>query len=303
VAPAAKFSDPPRWSDDQLAEDRAKSIALFVAERKAADPAKWADKMAEVGALVREVFTLTDNLRAITGGALLDDPARWWHILRYCCGPPVSEEDLWTYVGGPLFDKVPAAWADATADVFRQFVDPVRFPWVAQGRAPSAAEMERAIAATAMPLAQQRFATSGRGEAAKRQEAAVAVVLEAAGFDLDPLRGRIDVLDDMARGTFSRERRLAGDKCDVPVRLRDGRILAIECKSSNGPKNGWKRVQREVAGKAETWARTFGRQLITAAVLAGAYDLAVLRTAQERNVSLFWEHNLDPLATFVMAAK
>jgi len=77
--------------------------------------------------------------------------------------------------------------------------------------------MERAIAATAMPLAQQRFATSGRGEAAKRQEAAVAVVLEAAGFDLDPLRGRIDVLDDMARGTFSRERRLAGDKCDVPA--------------------------------------------------------------------------------------
>ena len=40
-----------------------------------------------------------------------------------------------------------------------------------------------------------------------------------------------------------------GAKRDVPVRLRDGRLLAIECKVSNGAKNSWKRLNREIAGR------------------------------------------------------
>ena len=130
----------------------------------------------------------------------------------------------------------------------------------------------------------------------------MAAMLSTAGFQSDHSRSEIRVLDDMARGSFSRERRVAGDKCDVPLRLHDGRLLAIECKSSNGPKNGWKRVQREVAGKADAWARAFGTQVVTAAVLAGVYDLAVLSSAQERNVAIFWEHDLAPLIHFAISA-
>jgi XamI restriction endonuclease len=292
------FRHPPRWDQARLAADRAVAIEIFVEERRTADAAVWAATLAEIRTLVTEVFEATDDLRDITTDTLLSEPRLWWHVLRYCCGPPVSEEDLWTYVGGPKFKKVSPAWAAKTAEVLQLFIDDVRFPWVTAGRAPSPQERERALEATIMPLAQQRFTTAGRGQASRRQEAAVGAVLAAAGFRHDEARTPILVPDELARGSFSRERRLAGDKCDLPLRLRDGRILAIECKSSNGPKNGWKRLIREVSGKAESWRRSFGEQVLTAAVLAGVFDLSNLRGGQERGVVIFWEHDLDPLVEF-----
>lgn len=292
------FAAPPKWDDVQLAADRAQSIELFIAERRAADAALWTAQFEDVGELVLSVFEATDNLRSITAEALLEEPGMWWHVLRYCCGPPVSEEDLWTYVGGPKFKRVSALWADQTAEVFRMFVDAVRFPWVGEGRPPTEMELQRALHATIMPLAQQRFATKGRGEASQRQEAAVGAVLATAGFVFDASNSEIWVPDELPRGSYSRERKLAGDKCDVPLRLNDGRILAIECKSSNGPKNGWKRLLREVGGKADAWSRQFGVQVVTAAVLAGVYDLSCLRRGQDRHVAIFWEHDLGALAEF-----
>lgn len=300
---AAAFVQPPTWDDVRLSLDRQRSIDVFVAERRAVDPALWAAQFAAVSALVDGVFAATNDLRSITSEALLTEPAIWWHVLRYCCGPPVSEEDLWTYVGGPKFKRVSPTWAEETAKVFRQFVDRVRFPWVGENRIPDASELERALAATVMPLAQQRFATQGRGDASKRQEAAVAAVLSTAGFEPDGSGTEITVPDEIARGSFSRERRLAGDKCDVPLRLRDGRILAIECKSSNGPKNGWKRLLRETGGKADAWRREFGVQVVTVAVLAGVYDLSCLKRGQRRQVAVFWEHDLEPLVDFALSAQ
>lgn len=298
----ARFALPVEWDDEQLEVDRRKSIELFVQERRAADAALWAAQFNEVRSLVSEVFGATDNLRAITADALLTEPGMWWHVLRYCCGPPVSEEDLWTYVGGPKFKRVSPKWAEQTAEVFRVFVDDVRFPWVRADRDPTPSELDRGLDATIMPLAQQRFATKGRGEASQRQEAAVAAVLLTAGFEFDDSRSEILVPDALERGTFSRERRLAGDKCDVPVRLRDGRILAVECKSSNGPKNGWKRLLREVGGKADAWRGEFGAQVVTAAVLAGVYDLACLKRGQLRRVAIYWEHDLGALVDFATSA-
>ena len=98
----------------------------------------------------------------------------------------------------------------------------------------------------------------------------------------------------MPRGGYSRERRLAGAKCDVPARLFDGRLLALECKVSNGPKNGWKRVNREVGGKSDAWRAHFGTQALTGVILAGVFDLSCLVTAQDRGVVILWEHDLEP---------
>lgn len=111
------------------------------------------------------------------------------------------------------------------------------------------------------------------------------------------------MLDALARGGFSRERKVAGAKCDVPVRLHDGRLLAIECKISNGPKNSWKRLNREVGGKAERWRGHFGGQVLTAAVIAGMFDLSCLRAAQADGVHVFWEHDLEPLKDFVVSTR
>lgn len=183
-------------------------------------------------------------------------------------------------------------------------LDPIRFPWRESRRGPTPVELDASILATTVMLASVTTATRRRGDASTRQEAAVAQVLDAAGLSFDPARTPIDVIDALPRGSFSRERKVAGAKCDVPVRLRDGRLLALECKVSNGPKNSWKRLNREVGGKAERWRAAFGGQLVTGAVLAGVFDLSCLVAAQgDEVVAIYWEHDLTRLITFLNAAR
>lgn len=248
---------------------------------------------------VERALEITRNLTALDGSVLSANPGLW-QTLRNFCGPPISEEDLWTMVGGPTFREVPPEYAEVTAQAIREVLDPVRFPWVSQGRTPTDREISLATFATAILLAVRKLGTRRRGDSSKLQEAAVAQDLETkAGYQFDASRTPIERLDQMTPGAFSRERLLGGAKCDVPVRLADGRLLAIECKVSNGPKNGWKRLNREVAGKADHWQRKFGEQVITAVVLAGSLDLAALENAQRSGVTIFWQHNLAPLVDFV----
>ena len=171
------------------------------------------------------------------------------------------------------------------------------------GRPPTSEERERAILWTAGLLAAQDIATGRRGESATRQESAVAALLASKGFDQVPARP-IALVGDLDPGTFCREASVVGQKCDVPVRLRDGRMLLIECQVSNSGTNSVKRLVREVGGKAPAWRDQIGRgQCFTAAVLAGVYSMKSLTTARdEKGIVVFWEHNLDVLGDFVDAA-
>jgi hypothetical protein len=287
---------------EELAGSRDRAEALFKDQRRNEGPVAFETICIEVEPVVRQALRATGDLLTLTGDVFRADPALF-QILRNFCGPPISEEDLWTLVGGPKFKRVPPDYADETADVISLVIDPVRFPWVRAERLPTSVEREAAVLATTTLVASRIIATNRRGSASSRQEAAVAAVLGNSGFQLDESRRAIRALDDLARGSYSRERPVAGAKCDVPVRLRDGRLLALECKVSNGPKNSWKRVNREVGGKAETWRGEFGMQVVTGVVLAGVYDLSCLVAAQDsQNVTLFWEHDLTPLADFLERA-
>jgi len=297
-----RFVDPPRWSDVDLTAARAEAERLFTQRRRDEGPNAFARACAQVLPQVEAALAASRDLLALTGTVFRDDPDSW-QVFRYVCGPPISQEDLWTLVGGPKFRSVPEAYADDTAEALRLVIDGVRFPWVAEQRPPTDQERERAVLATTVLRAAQLLGTTRRAEASLRQEDATAAALAEAGFELDPVRQELTVLDQLHRGTYSRERKIAGAKCDVPVRLRDGRLLAVECKVSNGPKNGWKRVNREVAGKAEGWRQQFGNQVVTGVVLAGVFDLSCLTSAQRAGVWVFWEHDLGPLADFVSSAQ
>ena len=43
-------------------------------------------------------------------------------MLRYFCGPQISEEDFWTYVG-QKFSRLPEKSAEAAASVLRNLID------------------------------------------------------------------------------------------------------------------------------------------------------------------------------------
>lgn len=296
------LTQPPTWSDADLFAGRNEAERRARERRREAGPRAFAETYVVLEPRVRRGLGLSNNLRSVTGDVFRTDP-EIWQMFRYVCAPPISEEDFWTLVGGPKFRRVPEAFADEAAQALVDVIDPVRFPWIVERRDPTEVEREAAILATTCLYAAQFLGTKNRGVASKRQELAVGEVLRAAGLQLDPSRASVEFADAMARGTYSQERKLADAKCDVPARLRDGRLLAIECKVSNGPKNGWKRVNREVGGKEQTWRRAFGTQVLTAVVLDGVFDLASLRTARDGGVLIFWEHDLQPLETFVSAAR
>ncbi len=287
---------PPLWSDEALRAERDLAEKRFIIERQGEGPAVFYGTSDTLEPEVRKALTATNNLRQIEGNALIEDK-RLWQILRYVCAPRVSEEDLWTLVG-KKFKTVPPDFAEATAKTFASLVDMKRFPWVIASRDPSEREFEAAVLATTTLLAHETLNTARRGSASKSQEAQVSDALVAAGLELDTSRKPITAIDAIARGHFSRERKVGGAKCDIPIRLSDGRLLALECKVSNGPKNSWKRLQREVGGKADAWKQAYGSQVITGAVLAGVFDLKCLVDAQNRqSVTLFWQHDLKPLVT------
>jgi len=295
------FPLPRTWTREELLVQRTQAEHVFIEQRREEGPRAYADVFAELEPIVSGTLELTRDLRDVTGAKLVAYDVLL-QTLRYCCAPPISEEDLWTMVGRK-FRHVPPDVADATASAMQPLYDPVRFPWLVTSREPTSGERASAILATTAMLASVVTATRRRGDVSIRQEAAVGEALRAAGFNFDPNRTPLAVLDALERGSFSRERKVAGAKCDVPVRLHDGRLLAIECKVSNGPKNSWKRLNREAGGKAERWRAAFGTQIVTAAVLAGVFDVSCLVAGQRDNgVAIFWEHELGPLAEFVADA-
>lgn len=293
------FAPPPHWSEEDLRNARDEAERRFTQQRRDEGPRAFAEVFDELLPKVVALLEMTGDLTTLSGQVFLDDPDAW-QAARYVCGPPISQEDLWTLVG-KKFKRVPAAYADDTAEALSLVIDGVRFPWILEGRNATEPERRQAILATGCLWAAQLLGTRRRHQAASAQEVATAGALAAAGLSFDADRSKIEILDDLPRGHFSRERVIVTSKCDVPTRLNDGRLLALECKVSNGPKNGWKRINREVGGKANGWRVAFGSQLITAVVVAGVFDYSCLASAQEAGVVLFFEHDLRALTEFVAA--
>lgn len=147
-------------------------------------------------------------------------------------------------------------------------------------------------------MAAQRATPVLRNRWAQRQEKAVADALEANGY-IQVKRRRIDSFADLPPGLFCPESLVFGQKSDVPVGLRNGRYLLIECKVSGSEVNSYKRLNHETVNKRDTWGKGFAAQAYTAAVLGGVFRPTNVLAAQERGVYIFWEHDLRPLAEFL----
>lgn len=302
---AARLALPPRWSEEDLEQARTAAIARFVEERRGEGVAEYQAQVVRCLGIVSEFFAETDNLREFTGATLGSRP-EFVEPSRFLCAPPVSADDLNSLTGHSVAKRkvLTSESAEAAASVLQALFDPVRLTWLAESRRPTPEERRAAIGWTAGVWAAELQRTSRRTRASRRQEDLIVDTLRDAGFD--EVRGRpaVDIIDALPRGSFSREARLDGAKCDVPVRLLDGRLLAIEAKVSNSAINSVKRLIRETGGKARSWRNAFGQQVLPATVLSGVYKLANLLEAQDDiGLAIFWEHDLAPLRDFVMTAR
>ena len=293
----------PRWSSEQLNNDRIAAQAMFVAERLAEGAGAFYEQVSRVEAEVQQAMRVTSNLAKLDASVLMADPTLW-QVLRYFCAPPISEEDLWTMVGRKFKSTANQVIAEGAAKALKSIIDKKRFPWIATRSTPERTALLIAIKSTSMLLAHERFKTARRRDISSKQEDAIRVLLKKAGYQYEESGLSINQVGDLPVGSYSSERKIVGAKCDVPVRLRDGRLLALECKVSNGPKNSWKRLHREVGGKAERWKREYSSRIVIGAVLAGVFDQSCLEKSQdEHGVLIFWQHNLDPLRNFIRSGK
>lgn len=297
-----------RWADGELEADRQKAIDIFIEKRLGEETKDYVEKFYQSKDLVEQLFRATNNLLDFRGEVFEEEP-KLVEPARYLGGPPISQDDIDTLARGSITrrKKIPLEVAEKAAKVIQMVWDPVRFPWVQGRRPPTDEERAKAIEWTAGLWAVQRFGTERRMESSARQEKATIDILKNEGWNRDLDIQEIQTagdLDNLSRGTFATHVYVKGAECDIPVRLQDDRLLAIECKASNSSLNSIKRLIRETGGKAKLWQSEFGKQVITGAVLSGVYRLKNLKDAQEEfGIAIFWEHNLEPLRDFLRNAK
>jgi hypothetical protein len=153
-------------------------------------------------------------------------------------------------------------------------------------------------------MATRKTETSRRGKGKKEQEGKVQRYLTEAGLEQVPTRRMATLADVPKPGQFCRESLIGSAKADFVVGLWDRRTMAVECKVSNSGLNSIKRLNHDAAAKAAAWIKDFGTlTMVPTAVLGGVYNLGSLTDAQERNLTLFWAHDLGRMIDWINNTK
>ena len=293
---------PPRWSREELEADRLKALTAFVSAFGAEGTKAYEQRVQELIGPLNQLFSARNDIANLSAETFTQHPGLL-RVARFLAAPPISAYDLRTLIGGNVGVNRPnAERAASAARILNLALDPVRYPWLAEKRTASLAERDSAIHWTASICAIESMRTYRRNVSAREQEAKVRERLADAGFT-ESGRRAITLIEQLEPGAFSRECRLGDRNCDVPVRLADGRLLAIECKVSNTAINSKKRLNNDVGAKAAAWHDLFGTQVITVAVLSGVYSPGDLMRAQEQQrITIFWSHDLEPLVQFAISS-
>ena len=304
-----------RWTEAELCADGAAAVAEFRARRLGEPLARYLDAFDASrktnSALISKLGDALGKGEAPTGlfeSLWATESGRT--AFRYLGAPPISQDDLETLAQAKLSASA-AHDADGKRErlisVMRAILDPRRFPWVAQQRPPTKSELQAAVLATTSLIASQRVQTLRRGDEKSMVEGAVKGLLIGMGWSLAlsrSARGIQNLLNDSPlENTFLTQVNLGSDNADVVVRLRDGRLLAIECKGSNSEINSRKRLNKEAAQNARSWLARFGGQVIPAVALQGVFKDRYLVEAQDTPMLIFWGHRLDDLVQFVEASR
>lgn len=301
---------PPRWTEEDLAAEVDAAKCLFRHERLDEPLEKWKTAFDLYKSQFRRLFTeygiadpagLSPEQLANIYSQQLGD------AFRYLTGPPISADDLKVLADASLAPSKIArdpAGARRILDTIIQAIDPKRFPWIAEVRAPTEEEKSSAILASAALITAQRVSTDRRSECKTAQEGAVKTFLSGMGLTEVPTKTIRTLTDAPAPGEFSSESLVGSRKADIPVRLYDGRLMPIECKVSNSATNSVKRVNNDAQVKAGIWIREFGTsQIVPVAILSGVFKVHNLIQAQNGGLTLFWAHRLEDMAEFIDATR
>ncbi len=302
--------DPPEWTAEGLERERQRAIEEFRRERFAEPADAYAKAVSRHREIVQGLLDSCSELQALGDeqllGILADKESRL--AFRYLAGPPISEDDLKTLAD--VGSLAPSSLKDdpkairRLADVVVRCLDRERFPWIGEGRPPTAEERRAAVLASACLMAYQRVQADRRTSGKERLEGVVRSCLLEFGLT-EVARREVQLLSDAPEaGSFCGETSCAGRRADYVVGLWDGRHMLVECKDSNSLVNSIKRLNNDTAAKAAYWIRTFGeRAVVPVAVISGVYYLESLERAQRTGLTLFWGHELEKLAAWLRSVQ
>ena len=311
------LADPPHWTTEEFDEQRELARQVFRSQRLNESQGVYSESFSECLHYVKELLDKTDGLSRLAAAPdsktpdpglleVLTDPDLL-EALRYVVGPPISADDLAELADTSLAPRVLFEDAEASirvADTIVQGLDPKRFPWINQSRRPDDSEQDAAALATATLMATRRVETARRMQSKDQEETVKSCLREAGMTEVEPRAVSPGLLDAPAPGEFCGEALFGQRKADLIVRLHDGRCMPIECKVSNSSTNSVKRLNNDAAAKASAWIEEFGSgATVPSAVLSGIFKARNLEQAQAQHLTIFWAHNLDPLAAFIRSTE
>lgn len=300
---------PPVWSKERLETDRQAAITWFREERITEPLEDYLDFFQTSREAIENVLELTDDLRdaRLHAPEVMAD-AEMAEAARYLASPPISKDDLETIsdvtMARTLIQRDPDR-ARQLIDTIMTGLDRERFPWLTEGRSATEPERDAAILASAALRATRLSETKRRTQGKREQEDAVKAFLRnECGFVEAPAHDIPHMHHAPDPGKFCGEVLVGSRRSDVPVRLWDGRLMPTECKVSNSGTNSYKRINNDAAVKAVAWRAELGpANCVPVAILSGVFTLSNLVYAQERGLTLFWAHDLDPMREFIEAAR
>ncbi len=208
--------DPPRWTPEELEQDRQRAIAEFRRERFSEPLDAYAKAVSQHREIVRGLLDSCSELQNLGAEELLailgDKEAML--AFRSLAGPPVSEDDLKTLAD--VSSLAPSSLADdpkairRLVEVVVRCLDRDRFPWIAEGRSPAPEERRAAVLASACLMAYQRVQADRRSSGKEGLEGLVCTCLLDMGLE-EVQRKEVQLLSDApAPGSFCRETSCAG---------------------------------------------------------------------------------------------
>lgn len=301
---------PPIHTLAELAELRLAAISNFRAERLEEPLEDYLDAFDEYLGVTEELLETSVDLTELEERAVdIVTNKQLLKALRYIAAPPISDDDLKTLaevksLAPGTLKKSPVAVREIVRTVMVA-IDRKRFTWdFTKGKEPDEHERSAAVLATAALLASAHVATKRRKAAQRGQEGKVSDALVAAGFKRVKRRKIDKISDAPAPGEFCPESEVAGRKGDFVIGLYDGRVLILECKTSNSELNSLKRLDNDTVAKAHNWREKLGKShVIAAAMVSGVYKLERLAQVQSEDLYLFWSHRLDAFIAWVESTR
>jgi XamI restriction endonuclease len=309
---------PNRAKDPQLWEpDIARSVDEYNTWYLAHSPGIWADARGRAVEVAAQAMDETDNFREFTPDSLQAFPGALV-VARAAVSPMMARDRLIGFAGVSgnlvrsmeLQNLVPPRLRDVRSqlELLSSFLvtklDPGLFPWIEEGRDPTAAERDKTLLVLGERLTRAFYDPELRNEQERRQKVLMRAYLQASGF-----RESAEAAFALPAGTFGMGRNIVGIRedggaqnlptdCVIRPREPDLPLVCVEMKSAGDFTNVNKR-RKEESDKHAALHRAHGDAVVMLLQLFGYFDRTYLAFESSAGLDWAWDHRLDDLKPYL----